>query len=280
MNGKDFDDIDHIDAFFKENSIPVDCNLLAKDVFNIFLKVKSRKRQPLTPADESRSSVAGSSFGANDDQEQDASLDVPAPEFTSEDPFCISLYLSHADILKVTSARRCVGKHCFISRNTVNLHRLVVRNQKTLIRWRKTGKKDEPFSQTWYWIVDPDTVPNCEVAIGEDCETQDRDTVDDAEDDDDDENDAVVSELVHSRSPTQLAHGFSQSHNLPVAEQADIEETLARLNVYSAISLASAKRKAALPGFAQTPSPASKRARTSSDGLRAPSMQSDSHRSM
>lgn len=118
---------------------------------------------------------------------------------TSQDPFCISIHVPRLDAFRVASTRRCQGKESFISKMTVELHGLEVRGQRTLLRWRPTGKKLEPFSQTWFRVVDDEFVVNCEIALAEDCETQDRDLLPDASEEDGSE-DAVIDELVTSRS--------------------------------------------------------------------------------
>jgi hypothetical protein len=92
---------------------------------------------------------------------------------------------------------------------TVELYGLEVRGQRTLLRWRPTGKKLEPFSQTWYRVVDDEIVANCEIALAEGCETQDRDLPPEASEEDGSE-DAVIDEFVASRS-TDLSKCCSHS---------------------------------------------------------------------
>ncbi|KAK6071203.1 hypothetical protein SCUP515_08017 [Seiridium cupressi] len=211
VDGKQFDDIDQVEAFFKENGVHADFHSHSRDIFNIFLRVKARSRQTLTPDGSHLESAAGTDCGP----------DV-SPAFTDEanlwrkDPFTISLYVPRYDGFRVASARRCRGKECFISKVTVELYNLEVRNQRTLLKWHRTGRSLVPFSQTWYQVAEPEIVDGCEVAIGEECATQDREHSESEADSED----AVTDELVASRSGDvgkdnvpESYHGYMQHAN-------------------------------------------------------------------
>ncbi|KAI1844382.1 hypothetical protein JX266_009476 [Neoarthrinium moseri] len=268
VDGRQFDDIDQVEAFFRENSVPADFDKNSRDIFNIFLRVKARSRLPLTPDGSNLGSTGPPSGEAQPDGDR-CDADV-SPTFTDEDPYCISFWVARADEFKVASARRCLGKECFMSRDVAELNRLDIRDQRVLLKWHPTGRRLVPFWQTWYRIVDQQTIEGCEVAIGEECSTQDHDLLD--SDEIESSEDATTEELVTARSRDLAVYDSQPTSQL---DEAEFEQTLARLNMYSALNVVNAKRKAAPPAHAQSSSQGSKRHRTSLGGSSAQSMQSN-----
>jgi hypothetical protein len=203
-NGQEFEDVDQIETFFRENKVLADFENNSRDIFNIYLKLRAGNvRQPLTPADSHLPLSPKNDYDRQPCPVLAAEVSDPCDGHIRvvalyhklisdcKDPFVISFYVPRRDCFTGASARRCRGKECFISRTTVELQSVEVTKRRVLLKWHRTNKSD-PFSQTWFRVAEPEVVENCDVAIGEECSTQDHELAEA----DGDNDDAVTDELM------------------------------------------------------------------------------------
>ncbi|KAH8676043.1 hypothetical protein BX600DRAFT_508223 [Xylariales sp. PMI_506] len=279
-NGREFEGMNQIEAFFLENGIAIDFQAHSATIFDAFLRSSGQERRPRAPA----CHLPGYRAAAESDS-VDGETDLnPSPEFTEEDGFAISIFKPYSEGFSAASARRCFGKMSFISTFTLEKLGLHVRDKRVLLQWHPMTKKRRRVLYTWCQVIDELHLGDCEVAIAEDVITQDLEPrVIEGEAGESQEGDGVAdrSPIADMRNPQVgiFAHSGLDSDSLfefvSYKEQLDFERSLARINAYSTMDLVRAKRGIANQNSTLRLPLACKRIRTDSSGMSEASLRGD-----
>ncbi|KAH8591693.1 hypothetical protein B0O99DRAFT_268501 [Bisporella sp. PMI_857] len=206
--GKRFESADAIEEYLKQFLSEELLQSSLRDIFDCHLRLLATlDGQPISPppTDRSRSITSEASSDGEDRS------DVSTLTFASDEPLAISFYRPKFENFGILTAKYCKGRTSYISDEAVSRNQISARNQRIVLTWAHTINPHKR-SYTRCEIVSPEQLPNCDLALAEDCGKRDKEEI--AEEEEEEGEERRKETISDCLLPSLLLHGISQDDAL------------------------------------------------------------------